>query len=54
MATKFETKCMRAATALGWTRNTHNGYFVGPIGGATRLADYDTWSELCEAEGIEV
>lgn len=41
-----------AARAAGWDRNAHNGYFVGPIGSETRLADYDSWKELCEVQGI--
>lgn len=43
----------RAAIAEGWTRNAHNGYFVAPIGHETRMADYDSWQDLCECEGLE-
>jgi hypothetical protein len=42
-----------AALKAGWSRNSHNGYFVGPVGAATRMADYDSWQELCECEEIE-
>jgi hypothetical protein len=43
-----------AAIEAGWGRNEHNGYFVGPVGSPTRMADYDSWQELCEVNGIEV
>jgi hypothetical protein len=42
-----------AAIQEGWTRNTHNGMFVGPVGHETRMADYDGWQELCEDNDIE-
>jgi hypothetical protein len=42
-----------AAIQEGWTRNAHNGYFVAPIGHDLKMADYDDWQELCEAEQIE-
>jgi len=42
-----------AATEAGWTRNEHNGMFVAPTGHDPRMADYDDWEELCDAEGIE-
>lgn len=41
-----------AARAEGWTRNAHNGYFVGPVGSPTRIADYESWQELCEINEI--
>lgn len=40
------------ARDAGWSRNDHNGLFVGPIGSDTRLADYDGWQDLCEAQGL--
>lgn len=42
-----------AAFQAGWTRNAHNGMFVAPAGSDIRLADYETWQELCEANDIE-
>lgn len=42
-----------AAMSEGWSRNRHNGYFIGPVGHETRMADYESWRELCECEGIE-
>ncbi|OQM74930.1 hypothetical protein [Manganibacter manganicus] len=42
-----------AARAAGWTRNWHNGYFVAPIGSEVRIAEFESWQELCEANDIE-
>lgn len=41
-----------AARRSGWSRNDHNGYFTGPVGHPTRMADYDSWEDLCSAQEI--
>lgn len=42
-----------AAIQAGWTRNRHNGMFVAPVGSVIRMADYESWQELCEENGLE-
>lgn len=42
-----------AARELGWGRNEHNGYFTAPLGHDVKMAEYDSWQDLCDAENIE-
>lgn len=42
-----------AALNAGWSRIDHSGMFSGPTDSETRIADYESWQELCECEGIE-
>lgn len=42
-----------AAIQAGWTRNIHNGMFVAPVGHDPRMADYESWQELCDEQGLE-
>lgn len=47
-----EAACEAAAVAAGWSRNAHNGYFVAPVSSEVRMADYSSWRELCDDNGI--
>ena len=42
-----------AAREAGWTRIKHSGMFNGPLGSDIRLADFESWEECCEENGIE-
>lgn len=43
----------KTAIDAGWSRNEHNGYFVAPVGNEPRMAEYESWQELCEENDLE-
>lgn len=42
-----------AAIQAGWSRIEHSGMFNAPLGHCPKLADYESWQELCEENDIE-
>lgn len=42
-----------AAIQEGWSRNEVTGFFSGPVVSGVRIADYDSWQELCEDNNID-
>lgn len=42
-----------AALAEGFSRVPHSGLFNAPLGHGWRIADFESWQELCETERIE-
>lgn len=41
------------AIQAGWSRIEHSGMFSAPLGHDPKLADYESWQELCEDNDIE-